>query len=68
MQPSLYTCYHQPLNLKFSMHVKTSVFSCLDLVIMDLMKGYESIIVVDYTDLMKGYESIIVVDYTNKSS
>ena len=50
MQPSLYTCYHQPLNLKFSIHVKTSVFSCLDLVIMDLMKGYESIIVVDYTN------------------
>ena len=46
MQPSLYTCYHQPLNLKFSIHLKTSVF----------------------LDLMKGYESIIVVDYTNKSS
>ena len=26
MQPSLYTCYHQPLNLKFSIHVKTSAF------------------------------------------
>ena len=50
MQPSLYICYHQPLNLKFSMHVKTSVFSCLNLVIIDLMKGYGFIIVVDYTN------------------
>jgi hypothetical protein len=50
MQPSLYTCYHQPLNLKFTIHLKTSVFLCLNLGIIDLMKGYESIIVVDYTN------------------
>ena len=50
MQPSLYTCYHQPLNLKFSIYVKTNAFSCLNLGIIDLMKGYESIIVVDYTN------------------